>query len=175
MLNSKELYNEITQLFALSEEVPYVVGNGILTSMKIGFDEKKLEHKKQEIADILQSLGVDEQPLIKLSCLTKLKDGQVWNKLESIEDFQALELLLACSHACGFIINDYDTILRNILELGDIPSILISRYGRIIIGNEGEWLRQIREVVIDRMFFFTNPENIKFAANGSQKAPSLHK
>lgn len=169
MLNSKDMKNSIIQLFAESQNDPYVVGNGILTSMRIGFDVKKLEKKKQEIAAILQELGIDEHPMISLSSLTTLKNGEVWNQLQSLEDFQALELLLACTDACGFVHNDSATIQRNINEIGDKNSILISASGRSMIGDDDKWLQSIREVVISKMYFLTDPESIKAFATGNQE------
>ena len=169
MLNSKEIINDIMQLFVESPKKPYVIGNGILTSTKIGFDEGKLNEKKGEIATILQELGIDEHSMISLLRLTVLKSDEVWNKLQSLEDFQALELLLACSDACGFVQNDPATIQRNIAEIGDINSILISNMGRSLVGNDDEWLRLIREIIIKKMYFLTNPDSIKsFAANSQE-------
>lgn len=169
MLNSKEIINNIMQLFIESQNKPYVIGNGILTSTKIGFDERKLNEKKREIATILQELGIDEHSMINLLRLTVLKSGEVWNKLQSLEDFQALDLLLACSDACGFVQNDPATIQRNIAEIGDINSILISKIGRSIVGNDDEWLKLIREIIIKKMYFLTNPDSIKsFAANSQE-------
>ena len=169
MLNSKDIKSKIMQLFAESQDVPYVVGNGILTSMVVGFDERKLRESKQEIATILQELGIDERLMISLSSLTTLKNGEVWNQLQSLEDFQALELLLACSDACGFIHNDVATIQRNINEIGDINSILISKYGRAMFGDDDIWLQLIREIVVDKMYFFTGFESIKAFATGNQE------
>lgn len=175
MLNSKELKDRIVQLFAENESTPYVIGNGIISTMKIGFNEEKLKNEKQKIAEILKSLGVDKYPLIKLSDLTKLKNGDIWNNLQTIEDFQALELLLACSHACGFINNDNNTVRKNIMNLGDIGSISISPLRKAFINNDDEWLRLIREDVIDGMFFFTNPQYINHEINDIKKPPILHK
>lgn len=175
MLNSKELKERIVQLLAEDKLTPYVIGNGIISNMKIGFNEEKLKNEKQKIAEILKSLGVNEHPLIKLSDLTKLKNGDTWNNLQTIEDFQALELLLACSHACGFINNDDTIIRKNIMNLGDIGSISISPFRKAFIKNDDEWLRLIREDVIDGMFFFTNPEYINHVINDIKRPPILHK
>lgn len=178
MLTTKEVKDYFMQLIVESQNDPYVIGNGILTNVKIGFDEKKLEGSKQAIATMLQELGVDEHVMIKLSSLTTLKNGDVWNQLKSLEDFQALEFILACSDACGFIHNDVGTIQRNINEIGDLNSILISAYGRPMIGDDEKWLEAIREIVIDKMYFITNPESIKLYASGSQEiaaSPQPHK
>lgn len=170
MLNSKELKENLINLFVENPDNNYVVGHGILTCMKIGFDENKLGAKKHEIASILQELGIDEAPLISLSCLMTLKSGAAWNQLQSLEDFQALELLLACSDACGFIHNDDDTIQRNIVEIGDLNSLLISSSARFMVNSIEDWLRLIRKKVIDKMYFITDSESIKKYANGDQKS-----
>ena len=99
-----------------------------------------------------------------------LKSGFAWNQLQSLEDFQALELLLACSDACGFIHNDDDTIQRNIVEIGDLNSLLISSSGRFMVNSIEDWLRLIRKKVIDKMYFITDSESIKKYANGDQKS-----
>lgn len=168
MINPKEIKDDIVQLFAENQDNPFVVGNGILTSIRIAFDEKKLNENKKKIATILQELGIDEHIMISLARLTLLKNGEVWNKLESLEDFQALELLLASSDACGFILNDYATKQRNIAEIGDINSLMITFSGRDLVGNDEKWLKIIRESIINNMYFFTNPDNIKSFANDNQ-------
>lgn len=112
---------------------------------------------------------MDALPLISLATLTTMKDGSTWNQLQSLEDFKTLDLLLACSDACGFIHNDAGTIQRNINEIGDMTSILISRYGRSFIGNDDEWLKAIRESVINRMYFLTEPDVIRQFASGNQE------
>lgn len=165
MINPKEIENNIIGLFAESKDEPYVVGNGILTHIKIAFSKKKIEENKKDIAVILQEIGIDEHPLINLSSLTKYKDGSFWNQLQTIEDFKALELLLACSDACGFIYNDLDTIERNINSIGDFGSLLISQIGISIYEDKDEWLKLIKERVIEKMFFLTDSENIIKCAN----------
>lgn len=141
-----------------------------MTSTKLAFDERKLEENKQEIATILQELGIDEHPSISLASLTTLKSGEVWNRLQSLEDFYALDCLLACSDACGFIYNDVDTRKRNINKVGDINSVLISRYGRFMVGDDDNWVQLIRENVVNNMYFLTAPESIKVFATGNQGA-----
>lgn len=128
-----------------------------------------MKKKIGEIACILQELGIDEKPMISLSRLTTLKNGELWNELLCLEDFQALELLLACSDACGFIQNDLATIQRNISEIGDINSILISKIGRSLVGNDDEWLKLIKETVINKMYFLINPDRIKSFATDNQE------
>lgn len=90
MLTITEMNEKILKLFANDKNTTYKVGHGILTNVKIGFDKEKLEETKHEIATILQEIGIDEHPMISLASLTTLKNGEVWNPLESLEDFQAL-------------------------------------------------------------------------------------
>lgn len=171
MLNPREIKDSIMELVVSSIEVPFVAGNGILTNVRIGFDKAKLEANKQRIATMLQELGVDEHPLISLNSLTRLKNGEVWNQLRSLEDFQALEFLLACSDACGFIHNDACTIQMNINELGDLNSLIISGAGRTFFDNDAQWLESIRSVVVNNMYFLTDGIRIKKVAAGSQELP----
>lgn len=107
--------------------------------------------------------------MISLASLTTLKSGRLWNRLQSLEDFQALDYLLACSDACGFIHNDVDTIKRNITEIGD-DLVLISRFGRSMVDDDNKWLQLIREKVVYNMYFLTDPESIKVFATGNQGA-----
>lgn len=169
-LNSKDMKDNITDLFAGSPDDFFVVGHGILTGMNIAFDHRKLSGAKPDIATILTQLGIDQSPMISLSKLTTSRDGTVWNRLQSIEDFQALELLLACSDACGFIHNDSDTIGRNIREIGDSDSILISQLARSLISNDDRWLHLIRKTVVNKMYFFTDQDSIRTFANEGQKS-----
>lgn len=174
MLSSKDLEKTITQLFAKNQSNPYVVGNGLLQSMRIAFDKKKLDKVKPEIATLLQDLGVDEHPLINLTNLTTLKNGEVWNQLQSLEDWKALELLVACSDACGFIINDSSVKIRNINNLGDNVGLIESDFYYDFADENGhinydEWLKSIREKVADNMYFLPSPESIKAFVGGSQE------
>ena len=160
MLSTKEVIAKIEPMMIDNVKTPHVEGNGIITTTVIGFDKKKMEETKIEIANILSEIGVDEKPLISLATLTKLKNDETWNKLNNMEDFHALELLLACSDACGFITNDVNTKILNINTLGSIPSVLISADGMNMFERK-EWLRMLRETVINNMYFMTNPELIK--------------
>lgn len=174
MLNSKDMKNNIQQLFAEDQSTPHVVGNGILQTMRIAFDEKKLDRVKQEIAILLQDLGVDEHALISLLSLTTFKSGEVWNQLQSLEDFQALELLLACSDACGFISNDFNVKIRNINNLGDDAFLIAPDFYYDFADSEGrinydEWLKAIRERVAANIFFIPSPDSIKAYASGRQE------
>ena len=60
-------------------------------------------------------------------------------------------MLLVYSDTGGFIHNDVATIQRNIIEIGDINSILISRYCRALVGEYNIWLQLMREIMVDKM------------------------
>jgi len=161
MYNSEDIKRKILGYLAEDSKMPYVVGNGIITNISIGFDLAKINSAKKEIAKILVDLGIDEKPLISLHSLTTLKDGTVWNSLNNITDFQALELLLACSEACGFLNNNWYTKHMNINSIGEIHSVLISGSGRSLVGDDNEWLHLIRENVVNKMYFLTDTDCIK--------------
>ncbi len=172
MINSQEIVETITQLFAGSPSVDYEFGYALLQGMKIGFDLKKLDKAKPEIAKLLQVIGVDDySTLIGLRNLTTLKNGEVWNKLETLDDWKALDLLVACADACGFIINEPKVICTNVAQLGDNAN-LISQYFYLPFSNEDgsinydAWLKEIREKVVDNMFFVPAPKTIKSYASG---------
>ena len=148
-----------------SENSCQVAGYGILINTRIGFDEEKLLKNKKIIARIIQRIGLDEKRLIPLSSLTILKNGDVWNKIDTIEDFQALDLFVACLDACGFIYNGLDTIQRNINLVGEVNSVIISGNGRTLVGDDNEWLTAIRQCVIGAMYYTVNIDNIKESLN----------
>ncbi len=175
MLSTKELKTYLCSLFAEKEDTPYVAGNGILTSVRIGFDAEKIEKNKRTIAKMLEEIGIAEKPMISLESLTKLKNGEAWNELQTMEDFQALELLLASSNACGFILNDETIKQLNINEMGELNSILISSFGPSLVGDQDKWLRLIRETIINHMYFLTDIEKIQSAIKGKTEEPESPK
>lgn len=166
MINSKELLELLSGLLAEGFDKPFLYGYGIITEQQTAFDEDKLEKYKSTIANILKEIGVDELSSITLERLTKLKNGETWNELQSREEFEALEFLLSSSSACGFINNNILTVQRNEFELGEVSSILTSDFGeRWNSGITDEWLCKLREEVVMRMQFPVNAERINEYAN----------
>ncbi len=174
MLNTKEIRFTLGEIMAKNIEVPYVAGLGVRTGGKIAFYEAMLDSYKETLANQLCEMGIGEQPLVSLSSFTRLKNGEVWNNLQTIEDFEALDLMVACADACGFIINNVNVLQMNIAEIGDINSLLISKYGRIGM-DDATWLKKFKELVLNKMYFLTQAECIKnFASSDDsvKKAPS---
>ncbi len=163
MLSTKDMKKTLVGLLPSSEGVPFVIGNGLFDRMELGFDEKKLEEKKGEIASYLMEIGADELPLVSLASLTKLKDGSTWNNLNTLEDFQALELLVAVSDASGFIINNDVIRQMNINEVGN-DSILLTLFGKMGFETDEEWVAAVKESIVDHMFFFTDSDAIRLNA-----------
>lgn len=168
MKNSKELKEYIGKMFAKDKNVPMKIGNGILVQNKCGFSEEQLELHKKEIASMLGEIGIHKHILVSLRTLTMLEDGTVWNPLLTLEDFQSLELLLAVSHAYGFLENNEVVMQMNANQLGE-NSCFMSTAGRSYCVNDEEWLREIREKVIDNMFFITDPVSIEKAMSSEEK------
>ena len=161
MIDSKELKELLFELLAGDFEHPFVYGHGIITEQQTAFDKEVLEKNKAYIANVLKEIGVEELSYITLERLTKLKDGETWNELQTKEEFETLELLLSCSDACGFIDNGILAMQRNEFELGSVSSILTSDFGeRWNNGITDEWLCRIREEIITKMRFKTNAERI---------------
>ena len=167
MLNSKDVKDSIMQLLPEQDQERFESNGGVLTGLRLHFDKVKLEENMQEVATILKELGIDKHPVTSLAGLTTYENGEVWNELQNAEDFQALELILACSDACGFIHNNGTAIERNLNEIGEMNAILISNCGRAMIADDKRWTRLIRERVADRMLFLTEPELIKTYAPSS--------
>lgn len=166
MINSKELRELLFELLTGDFEHPFVYGHGIITEQQTAFDKELLEKNKSYIANVLKEIGVDELSYITLERLTKLKNGETWNELQTKEEFETLELLLSCADACGFIDNGILAMQRNEFELGEVSSILTSDFGeRWNNGITDEWLSQIREEIVMKMRFKTNAERISEYAN----------
>lgn len=153
MIDTKELLEMLLSLLAENCEKSFVFGHGIITEQQVAFDKETLEKNKSTIANILKELGIDELTIVSLERLTKTKDGETWNELQTKEEFEALEYLLACSDACGFINNNFFTINKNIFELGDISLILTSDFGERLNKIDNQWLQIMRENIIKRMYF----------------------
>lgn len=173
MLKSNEMKTRIFDLFAEEENKPIVTGSGVVTARRIGFDQFKIDSSKAEFASYLTEIGADKHPLVSLASLTTTEDGEVWNELQTIEDFQALDLFIACINACGFVVNNSEVMKRNIAQIGSINSILISNIGRDLVGNDEEYLKRIRECVANNMFFVTNMELIQKLAPAKETVTSL--
>ena len=130
-----------------------VIGNGIISSYS--FNRDGLVANKDKIANVLVELGLDKQSIISLEDLTHLKNGKVWNYLNSYEEFEVLELLLAASDACKFIINDKKRVSKNITLLGN-SYYMISKGFRSYYANESDWLKDIKEHILDKMEYQVN-------------------
>ncbi|MCX4365164.1 MAG: hypothetical protein OSJ70_05265 [Bacilli bacterium] len=161
MFDLKDLLEVLESILSEDLSKPFVFGHGIITEQQIAFDKEALENNKARIASLLKYLGIAGLSSVTLERLTKLKNGDTWNELQTKEEFEALEYLLACSDACGFIVNNILTSQKNCFELGSISSILTSDFGeRFYNGITGEWLKTLREEVIGKMHFSVNGEKI---------------
>ena len=90
-----------------------------------------------------------------------LKDGGVWNKFKTYEDYQALDYLVALANACGFIDNNIGVELMNINLIGKDESMLISTYGREEVDDDNKWLDSIKKSIIDKVHYTVRPDEIK--------------
>ncbi len=172
MLNSKDVKLNIMGLLA-TDESRRTLGNR-LNGETISFDSTKLAERRQEIATILAELGVHKQPMVSLKSLASKLSGEVWNELQTVEDIEAIDLLLACSDACGFINNGATTISNNINEIGALNATLISRAGRTIIGDDARWASIIRERIAGNVSFSTDQDEIlEYAMADMAVAPEV--
>ena len=167
MLKANEMKQRVYTLFAENVKNNIVTGNGIVINRKLGFNKEKLDSCKSEFAGYLKEIGADEHQVVSLASLAKTKDGEVWNELQTIEDFQALDLFLGFVNACGFIVNSPEVMTLNINQMGEINSILVSIHGREFIGDDKKYMKLIREGVANNMFFISNIKEIdEFAPAG---------
>ena len=161
MLNNKEIIALTKSLLVNDPNAEsYVVGRGITTNQVFGFSPEKIEDAKETIAKCLIEIGLNEKEFIILKDLMRLKEGGFWNYLTCFEDYQALDNLLAVANACGFINNSKGTEMSHVFMLGDINSILISQFRRVFVPNDEDWLKGLRETVIERMYFTVNIDKI---------------
>ena len=159
MLNSKEIVDFVRGLMIedhLKEK--FVKGRGLTTGIVWGFVPERLEEAKGEVAKLLNELDIHDNPWISANDLLVLKNKEMWNKLGSYEDYQALDLLIAVSNACGFIDHNIGNEMMNVLFMGEGNSIVISRYGRSIINNDEKWLEGVREVLAHVHFIIIEDE-----------------
>lgn len=166
MLNSKDVKLNIMELLT-TDESKRTVGSRV-NGQTMSFDSTKLAERRQEIATILTELGIHEQPKISLKSLAAKMSGEVWNELQTAEDIEALDLLLACSDACGFINNGATTVSDNINGLGALNATLLSPSGRAIVGNDTIWARLVRERIADNVSFYPAQDKILEYAIASQ-------
>ena len=123
---------------------------------------------------ILNELDIENKPIVSLKTLTRLKNGEVWNSLQSMDDFHALNLLVACADACQFLENSIEVQQLNIGQLG-YNADLITTSGRQAINNEEEWLKLMRERVLDSVLYLSYNENVKSTISTSHGQNSLKK
>lgn len=174
MLKTNEIKEKLSNLMVEDLSIPYLIGNGINLGESIGFDIEKLERNKREIALILNELDIENKPIVSLKTLTRLKNGEVWNSLQSMDDFHALNLLVACADACQFLENGQEIQQLNIGQLG-YNADLITTSGRQAINNEEEWLKLMRERVLDSVLYLSYNENVKSTISTSHGQNSLKK
>lgn len=168
MVNSRDLKNKIRSLLVEGDSF-FTPGNGIIDNEVFRFDRDKLEENKKAIANILLEVGADMFPMITLETLTTTLDDQIWNELETLEDFEALDLLLACSDACGFIINNSFTKQSNTTHLGGYAVILTEEGKKTI--NINEWLKLMRDIALRKMYYLTDQELINKALSDNIDKP----
>ena len=174
MLKTTEIKEKLSDLMIDDLNTPYLVGNSIILCEAIWFDEEKLERNKKDIALILNELDIERKPLVSLKTLTRLKNGEEWNSLQSMDDFHALNLLVACADACQFLENSMEVQQLNAGQLGGNAEI-ITTVVRQTINNDEEWLKLIRERVLNKVFYLAYDENVKSTISTSHGQNSLKK
>ena len=155
MLNKEYIINFIGSI--VDNEFGGTEGYGIIAGQYWNFNPTKLEESKGKIIEILKALGVDDKEKISLRDLMTLKDGTVWNGFLDEDDYRALELLVACANACGFLINDEDTELQN----RNASVGLTTRYNKSLM-SDMEWLKVMKDYgLVDKIFYTISKGAIK--------------
>jgi hypothetical protein len=158
MLDIKYINSLIYSVLGVKGNNPSIKGKGIILDTTYFFDQEKLNQQMLDIAHLFQELGVGEQPLVRLSSLTKLKNGTTWNNLLTMDDFNTLNILLACGNACDFIINDDDVRKQNKDLIGNLVSHIISTEYIELGLNQSIWLRIFKDSLANKMIFPVNSQ-----------------
>ena len=151
-----------------SDNGTFVIGDGIMSTMVYPFDDVALENIKHEIATYLNNIGIDKKDRITLDDLTRYEDGKEWNKLQTMLEFEALELLLSCAHACGFIHKTPNDLRQTISEVGEENDILVSNSWEEEY-SEKEWLKALKRFVTGHTYFSVRKDYIERYANSYQR------
>ena len=168
----REKREEFKKILIASREEEFVPGNGVFLGRTLGFNKQKLESVKQEVAEILMQLGVNEKTLVSLGSMA----GNI--ELHDLDDIQALDLFVATSDACGFIDNsemvqaiNYGTLLdaSNNSQCNIDPVRCVGPLARTLLSDE-EIAAGISDICYKRMLFFVNGDKIEKAALGTDKS-----
>ena len=175
-MNKLDLIREKREVFektlVTSREEDFVPGNGVFLGRTLGFNKQKLESVKQEVAEALMQLGVDEKTLVSLGSMA----GNI--ELHDLDDIQSLDLFVAVSDACGFIDNSEIIQAINWASLLDAsnnsqcdidPVRCVGPLARTLLSDE-EIAAGISDVCYKRMLFFVNGDKIEKAALGTDKS-----
>lgn len=156
---------EFKKILIASREEEFVPGNGVFLGRTLGFNKQKLESVKQEVAEILMQLGVNEKELVSLGSMA----GNI--ELHDLDDIQSLDLFVAVSDACGFI--DNSEIIQainwaSLLDASNNSQCIIDPV-RTMLSDE-EIAAGISDVCYKNMLFFVNGDKIEKAALGTDKS-----
>ena len=168
----REKREEFKKILIAIREEEFVPGNGVFLGRTLGFNKQKLESVKQEVAEILMQLGVNEKELVSLGSMA----GNI--ELHDLDDIQSLDLFVAVSDACGFIDNSEIIQAINWASLLDAsnnsqciidPVRCINPMARTMLSDE-EIAAGISDVCYKNMLFYVNGDKIEKAALGTDKS-----
>lgn len=148
-----------------------IVVPGIIPNVPIYLNYKRVMENRKYIAKILSGISKEHFPYVYLTDLVKMTNGNVWNKLETIDEFSTLDLLLAASVACGFIDNSEKTQKENLLRLDGLGKFFISPNGSAMFVEETKervWLKLIRENIIPKFKYFISIKKVEEACTENQ-------
>ena len=168
----REKREEFKKILIASREEEFVPGNGVFLGRTLGFNKQKLKSVKQEVAEILMQLGVNEKELVSLGSMA----GNI--ELHDLDDIQSLDLFVAVSDACGFIDNsdriqvlNYTTLLSasKHSQCNIDPVRCFGPLARRYLNDE-EIAAAITDVGYKNMLFYVNGDKIEKAALGTDKS-----
>ena len=149
---------------------PYVMGEGIDCFTVYGFDIKDLEEIKGEIASYLIEIGLDKIGQITLEDFTKDENGNIFNKFSNFFDYNNLQLIVAASHACGFIHRTAEDLKRTMNEISEEDAMIISIAWRSKYLSTDRRIREYKEHILSHTYYSVVPETIYQYATPSRNA-----
>ena len=141
----------------IKSESGSVAAKGFLVNQVHYFNESLLEEAKIEIANYLKSIGINEYCAEANSFLASIN---------TIEDLEDLDVLIAAITAAGFIQNSHADIFHNLEAIGESKFHYLTtcaiEYAKKNndLDSERQFVQKM-QAILSRTRFFINKENIE--------------
>lgn len=161
-LNSQEIYNLGIECLASKKEIAEetcISVNAITSDLMFGVE--KINSCKADIANLLNQTDI-KKPFSTLNNLINKENGEAWNDLRILLDFEAFRYLFAMAVACKFIVISEFTRLENLKRLGEYKALI----SPTVIQNLTpeifpSWICLLKEYVFPNMNFLYSDIELK--------------